>query len=297
MVERPGSSRRLASAMSWALVGAPPLPRPPSASAWAVSPRRSLALVRRRFARFCFGLSWLVAPASCRAIAIACFGFFTFGPLPRMRNSPCLNSCITRATVSFCSPDCLAAMVASSRCLAGERPNAAWVRTCRWRPGAGPCSPAASNEPEGHRLDRREPAPATDRPCLRPAVGGAARAARGCVQPFLARRGGRGREGPRRPVPDQSLWLALVGDHRLLPRAVRRRGQRARGHPRGPPHCLLHPVAHPTEGAGGGVRSAHAPPLRHGGAAAPGREPAQERGKAPPLLQLERAVVETPAPR
>src|SRR3954447_14156618 len=41
-------------------------------------------------------------------MAIACFGFFTFGPLPRILSSPSLNSCITRSTVSFWGFDCFA---------------------------------------------------------------------------------------------------------------------------------------------------------------------------------------------
>jgi hypothetical protein len=32
-------------------------------------------------------------------------GFLTFGPVPRMRSSPCLYSCMTRSTVSCCSFD------------------------------------------------------------------------------------------------------------------------------------------------------------------------------------------------
>jgi len=75
----------------------------PSAASCPVPPRRSFSLVRRRLRVFSFGLSYFEAPASCRAIAIACFGFFTF-LLPRaVFSSPCLNSCITRSIVSFCA--------------------------------------------------------------------------------------------------------------------------------------------------------------------------------------------------
>lgn len=41
-------------------------------------------------------------------MAIACLGFFTFGPLPPIRSSPCLNSCMTRPTVSLWALLCLA---------------------------------------------------------------------------------------------------------------------------------------------------------------------------------------------
>src|ERR1700752_2618731 len=35
-------------------------------------------------------------------MAIACLGFLTFRPLLPERSSLCLNSCMTRSTVSFC---------------------------------------------------------------------------------------------------------------------------------------------------------------------------------------------------
>ena len=75
----------------------------PSAASWPVSPRRSFSLVRRRFFVFSFGDSYLEAPASCRAMAIACFGFFTLRFPAAVFSSPCLNSCITLWTVFFCA--------------------------------------------------------------------------------------------------------------------------------------------------------------------------------------------------
>jgi hypothetical protein len=49
-------------------------------------------------------LSYFEAPASFKAIAIACRLLFTLPPLPPgpLLSSPCLNSCITRPVVFFC---------------------------------------------------------------------------------------------------------------------------------------------------------------------------------------------------
>jgi hypothetical protein len=44
-------------------------------------------------------------------MAIACFGFLTLPPPAAERSSPCLNSCMTRSTVSFCGLDSRAAVV------------------------------------------------------------------------------------------------------------------------------------------------------------------------------------------
>jgi hypothetical protein len=71
----------------------------PSVAAWAVSPRFSLALVRRRLCVRSCGVSYFDAPASLNAIAIACFGFLTFLAPRAVFNSPCLYSCMTRLTV------------------------------------------------------------------------------------------------------------------------------------------------------------------------------------------------------
>jgi hypothetical protein len=75
----------------------------------AVLPDRSRRFVFARLRLFSDGLSWLEAPASCKAIAIACLGFLTLPrrPLPAL-SSPCLYSCITRSTVFFCPELCLA---------------------------------------------------------------------------------------------------------------------------------------------------------------------------------------------
>ena len=58
-------------------------PGSPSASACAVSPRRSFSLVRRRWRLFSAGLCWLEAPASLSAIATAWRGILD--PLARSR--------------------------------------------------------------------------------------------------------------------------------------------------------------------------------------------------------------------
>jgi hypothetical protein len=75
----------------------------------AVLPEPSRRFVFARSRLFSDGLSWLEAPASCKAIAIACFGFLTLPrrPLPAL-SSPCLYSCMTRSTVFFCPELCLA---------------------------------------------------------------------------------------------------------------------------------------------------------------------------------------------
>jgi hypothetical protein len=76
----------------------------PSRLAKPVSPRRSADLVLRKFARFFLGLSYFEAPASRRAMAIACLRLFTLPPRPR-GSSSCLYSCITRPMVFFCALD------------------------------------------------------------------------------------------------------------------------------------------------------------------------------------------------
>src|SRR5215467_4138698 len=64
----------------------------------------SRALVRCKFSRFFFLLSYFDAPASRSPMAIACLGFLTLRPR-LVSSSPCLNSCMTRPMVSFCAFD------------------------------------------------------------------------------------------------------------------------------------------------------------------------------------------------
>ncbi len=109
---------------------------------------------------------------------------------------------------------------------------------------AGPCRYGPRDASE--EMHDRQPAAATHRPRLRAALGGAAGAARGGVQPFLAGDRRRGWPGARRPLPDQPLWLALVGDHRLLAGPVRRGGSGARRRQHGRADGLLHPFARPS---------------------------------------------------
>src|SRR6185369_13102138 len=81
----------------------------PSVSCWEVSPFASLRFVLVRFSRFSFGLSYLEAPASFNAMAIACRRLFTLPPFPSgpLLSSPCSYSCMTRPTVLRCLGDVL----------------------------------------------------------------------------------------------------------------------------------------------------------------------------------------------
>ena len=76
----------------------------PSVSCWEV---RFFAL--RQFSRFSFGLSYLEAPASFNAMAIACRRLFTLPPFPSgpLLSSPCSYSCMTRPIVLRCLGDVL----------------------------------------------------------------------------------------------------------------------------------------------------------------------------------------------
>lgn len=85
----------------------------PSAEDSAVAPARWRRLVRVKLRLFFAGVSWLEAPASCRAIATACLRFFTFFR-PPLLSTPSLNSCITRSMIPFCSEFSLAMNITPS---------------------------------------------------------------------------------------------------------------------------------------------------------------------------------------
>ena len=70
---------------------------------------RFFALRLVKFSRFSFGLSYLEAPASFNAMAIACRRLFTLPPFPSgpLLSSPCSYSCVTRPIVLRCRGDVL----------------------------------------------------------------------------------------------------------------------------------------------------------------------------------------------
>src|SRR5262245_66591483 len=82
----------------------------PSRSCWPVRLRASLRFVFLKLLFLSALVSYFDAPASWRAIAIACLRLLTLPPLPLrpLLSSPCLNSCMTRPVVFRCRGDVLA---------------------------------------------------------------------------------------------------------------------------------------------------------------------------------------------